>query len=171
VHLDEQNRRTIARALYVIGALLIVIPLSDALPALWPPRPAEAEWRFGSVGLLSGALMTPLLGVFLALVAATVLAHRRVLVAAAYALLALAALLVIAAALFLLDFLEVRSRVQAAVRPAFLGAAAKAAWKMALGTAVLVALGLTARRIGRRLAVAAPPPAEPAPLVRAEPGG
>jgi hypothetical protein len=162
----ESNRLTLARVLYVVAIMLAVIPLADALPLLWPLRPGVAEWRFGVVGMLSGALMTPLLGTFLVLAAAALLEHRRVLTVAAWLLFALVLVLVVVAVLFSLDFLEVRTRIQAQARPAALGAAAKAVWKMAVGGLVSLVMALGARRMALRLAPdsAAPEP-EPEGLV------
>lgn len=148
----EQNRHTVARALYVVAIMLIVIPLSDALPALWPLHPGAADWRFAVVGLLSGALMTPLLGSFLVLAAAALLDHRRVLAVGAWLLFALVVVLAGVAVLFALDFLEVRTRILERARPAALGAAAKAVWKLGVGGAVSLVLALSARRMARRLA-------------------
>jgi len=149
---SDSNLLTAARALYVMGALLIVIPLSDALPAAWPLRIGAADWRFAVTGLLSGALMTPLLGAFLVLAAAAILGQRRVMAFGAWSLAVLAVVLLAAAVLFALDFLEVRSRVQEAARPAFLAAALKAIWKIGLGCVTSLVLALSARRMARRVA-------------------
>jgi hypothetical protein len=149
---SESNRLTIARALYVIAIMLIVIPLGDALPVLWPPHPGAANWRFGVIGILSGALMTPLLGTFLALAAAALLDHRLVLAVGQWLLFALVVVLVIATGLFALDFLEVRARIQEQARAAALGASAKAVWKLGIGGVVSLVLGVCARRMAKRLA-------------------
>ena len=148
---NASNRDTVARALYVVAIMLIVIPLSDALPMLWPLRLGAAEWRFGAVGLLSGALMSPLLGTFLALAAAAVLDHRRVLTVLSWLLFALVVVLVGVAVLFALDFLEVRTRIQERVRPAALGAATKAMWKLGVAGIVSLVLGISSRRMAKRL--------------------
>lgn len=148
----ESNRRTVARALYVVAIMLIVIPLSEALPALWPLRLGAADWRFGVVGLMSGALMTFLLGTFLVLAAAAVLDHRRVLAVGSWLLFALVVVLVGVAVLFVMDFLEVRMRIQVKARLAVLAAAAKAVWKLGVGGAVSLVLAVSSRRMARRLA-------------------
>lgn len=51
----ESDRHTVARALYVDAITLIVIPLSNVLPALWPLRPAAAKavWNLGVGGAMS----------------------------------------------------------------------------------------------------------------------
>ncbi len=163
------NQRTLSHALYVVAAMLIVIPLSDALPVLWPLRAGTTEWRFGVVGILSGALTLPLLGAFLVLAAAGLLGHRQVLAVAAWLAFVLAAVLVLAAGLFAMDFIEVRARLRPEARPLMLGAAEKAAFKLALGAIVAVVLGFSARRIARRLRQEAAEQ-QPAVLVRAEHG-
>ena len=147
----EWNRTTVARAMYVVAIMLIVATLSDALPALWPFRLGAAEWRFGAVGLMSSALMTPLLGAFLILAAAAALDHRRVLTVSSWLLFALVVVLVAVAVVFALDFLEVRTRIQERVRPAALGAAAKAAWKLGVGGIVSLVMAFSSRRMAKRL--------------------
>jgi hypothetical protein len=165
------NRATLGRLLYLIGAMLVTIPLTDALAAVLPARPGAAEWRFGATGLLSGALMTPLLGCFAVLAAATLLEHVRVLRIGAWVLIGVPALLFVAAGVLLLDAVQLRAQVEATMRPAFFGAAAKAALKLLLGAGVALVLGLSSRRMAARLLPPPRPPSREVPtLVRSEDG-
>ena len=100
-------------AAYVVSAALILFPLTDTFTSLYPWNIGEPRWRFGAVGLLSSALLIPMLGVLVALVTATVLEQRmarRVL-----GILCIAGAVVCLGALgsFALDALQPR----AAVRP------------------------------------------------------
>jgi hypothetical protein len=61
---------------YCVAVLLVVTPLVDLVANVWPPRLSAVEWRFGTFGLLSGFLLTPLLGMVLATAAAALLEHR-----------------------------------------------------------------------------------------------
>lgn len=162
-----QNRLTVARALYVIAAMLVLIPLSEFLPALWPLRLGTPDWRFAVTGMGSGAIMTPMLGVFLALAAAATLEHRRILAIGSWALFACALVLVALAGLFALDALEIRARMRQPAQPAMLGATLKAMWKMGVGCVVALVLAFSARRMAKRLRQEAAEQ-QPAMLVRAE---
>lgn len=58
--------KRLATAGYVLVALLWFIPLIDFVGNVWPLRPGDTQWRFGSEGLLAGFLLTPFLGLALA---------------------------------------------------------------------------------------------------------
>jgi hypothetical protein len=62
---------------YLLAFALFVEPLSDAVLAVWPLRPALLGWRFGAIGLLSGGLMTPILALLILTVTAVALQHPR----------------------------------------------------------------------------------------------
>ena len=49
-------------ATYFIALLLVVLPVLDFATNVWPFQPGLAVWRYGSVGLFSGYMLTPLLG-------------------------------------------------------------------------------------------------------------
>ena len=65
-----ENAESLVAPLYFIAALLIATPLMDFATSVVPLRPGSLEWRFASVGLLSGFLLTPLLGLVIALAVA-----------------------------------------------------------------------------------------------------
>lgn len=104
------SMRTLARPTYVIAGLLVVLPMLDLVVNVWPIRPGDVQWRYGTLGLLSGFLLTPLLGIVLAYAAAVVLEHRAVIRALAVLSLAVAVGLVVGALLFVLDALQFRSQ-------------------------------------------------------------
>jgi len=134
--------RAVARTGYLIGLLLIILPLVDTVPVLFRPHVADVRWRFGVEGIMSGALMTPLFGVFVLMAAAAVLDHRRILRLLA-ALSGVAALCLVAAAvLFALDMGQVLHAAPPAGRGDISSASLKALTKMVLSA--MVAAGYTA---------------------------
>lgn len=70
-----ENRRIVWPA-YLVAFSLAVIPPIDALMQTMPIRFGETRWRWGAFGLLSNAMMIPLIGFLIAFVVATVFEHR-----------------------------------------------------------------------------------------------
>src|SRR4029079_6182513 len=106
-HFDPDEQ--LAAPLYALAALLIALPMIDVVLSISSFDPGNIRWRFASVGLLASALLTPLLGVALAMVVAAVRGHvvfQRVL---AILNLVAAIVLVLVLVAFLLDVLQLRS--------------------------------------------------------------
>lgn len=152
--------RRIALPAYLMGLLLVAFPLIDTTVSVWPVRAGEMAWRFGAVGLLSRALMTPLLGMLLALVVALLLEHWRVVrfIAAISGLGGLSVLVLVT--LFAMDAVQMRSQVKPASRLAFDIASGVALLKYACGFVVLVAIAVSGRKASR-IASHSQPPREP----------
>jgi hypothetical protein len=118
--------RRVVAALYPVAALLILAPVVDLAGAVLPPRLAEVTWRFGTFGLFANALLTPVLGLTL-LVIATILQGRRGATRVLAVVLALlAVLLLIGTVLFALDFVQLRGTVAAQAKQSYDVAALKA---------------------------------------------
>ncbi len=104
-----ETNRSLARAGYLLAALLVALPLFDATMQAWPLQMANERWRFQTLGAVSNLLLVPLLGLLLALTIATLANDRRVnrVVGSICGVLAL----VIAAfsVLFILDYFQVRT--------------------------------------------------------------
>jgi hypothetical protein len=101
---------------YVLAGYLIVAPLAEYLAAVWPVRLGYAHWGSGAAGLGSRSLMTPLLGLFLAVVLAVrcdhwILARLLAVASGVGGLIALVAI-----PLFAVDALEMRAGVAAGQR-------------------------------------------------------
>jgi len=101
---------------YVLAGYLILAPLAEYLAAVWPIRLGYAGWRLGAAGLGSRSLMTPLLGLLLAVVLAVHCGHwilaRLLAVASAVAgIIALVAIPVLT-----LDALDIKAGVAAGPR-------------------------------------------------------
>lgn len=124
--------------LYLVALLLVATPALDFITSVVPLHPGNIQWRFATVGLLSGFTLTPLLGLILAMLLAALSGHERFLRVLALLSLAAAAIFAIMLVFFLLDILQLRSAVQAESKEAFEGAAVKAVLKH---IAFLVATG------------------------------
>lgn len=129
--------------------LMIATPLAETLMVALPIRLSQVGWRFGTIGLLSRALMTPLLGVLLALGIALLLEHRAMLrvlmVATGVGAFVLAAMI----GLFLMDGLQMRVQIPVEARPAFDLATLSSALKHGAAVVVLGIFSWSARRGGR----------------------
>lgn len=61
---------------YLMALYLCVVPLAETVSGVLPIQLGSANWRFGASGLFSQALMTPMLGLFMAASIAVVFQHR-----------------------------------------------------------------------------------------------
>jgi hypothetical protein len=139
----------LAGPMYCIAALLIVTPLGDFLSGVWPWRPGALDWRFASSGLLSGFLLTPLLGALIAIGIAALVGHDRMLrVFGLITLIAGGACVVILGA-FSLDVVQLKSRIPEQQQRSFLDASIKAFLKYVLASASSIWLGVRAYQLGR----------------------
>lgn len=134
----------------IMAVLLVVTPLLQVAAALGSFRPDSVGWRFGAVGLLSGSLLTPLLGIFMAVLAAHLLG-KRVLLRILSIIAMLAAMGVIAMLLlFALDALQMH----ASVAPNFMRpwwiATGQSIFNQTLALLALSATGLSGWRASRR---------------------
>lgn len=135
--------------LYFVAFLLVATPIMDFATSILPIRLGDIEWRFASVGLLSGFLLTPLLGLALAVGVAHLGGHLRFQRILAIANLLLAVTLVAVLILFLLDVVQLQGGIQAEAKPAFASAALKAVIKHASFIVALALLGWRGIRISR----------------------
>ena len=97
-----------ARAGYLLSALLIITPLVDGTMQLLPFRFGDERWRFGSVGTLSNILLVPLLGFLIAIAVATLTDARRVKRVLGTICVILGVVLAAISVLFILDYFQVR---------------------------------------------------------------
>jgi len=97
-----------ARAGYLLSALLIITPLVDGTMQLLPLRFGDERWRFGSVGTLSNILLVPLLGFLIAIAVATLTDARRIKRVLGTICVILGVVLAAISVLFILDYFQVR---------------------------------------------------------------
>lgn len=156
-----ESNKSLARAGYLIAALLIVLPLFDASMSVWPPHLGDERWRYGAVGALSNLTLVPLLGFFMALVIASVVDHRRVRRVLGVLCGIFAVVLAALAVLFILDYFQTRT----IVKPAF-----QHAMGLATGTALVKhILSIIALTLLSRAGFAGPRPAVRRKVVITEP--
>jgi len=105
--------KNIRTAGYMILVWSAIFPLFDLAGALIPASFGNATWRFGAVGLLANFAMGLSLEFFLLAVIAASAGHRRVLLALGVVSVLLAVLLLGSSALFALDALQTRGKVNA----------------------------------------------------------
>jgi len=142
---DARALERIAGAGYFLALLLIATPAVDYATNITPWRPASVDWRYAAAGLLSGFLLTPLLGMALAsLLAATGQRRGRLVVGAVNVV--CAAGLVILIPLYALDFLQVRASVPAADLESFTLGGVKALAKHVTAAIAFLWLGIALLR-------------------------
>jgi chromate transport protein ChrA len=142
--------QAIAWPVYLAGVLTALLPMVDLLASVWPPRLGQVEWRFGTLGLLSGFTLSPLLGLVMCMAAAAVLEHRIVQrVLAVFALIGAVKMLAIVV-IFSLDWLQFRAAAPAEARLGMDVGSAKAVIKHALVAVSFIWLGIAGWRAGRR---------------------
>jgi hypothetical protein len=104
-----ETNKPLARAGYLLAALLVIIPLFDATMQVWPLRLSDERWRFGAIGSFSNLLMVPMLGLLLAIGIATLVDGRRVKRVVGAICAVLAVILAAMSVLFILDYFQVRT--------------------------------------------------------------
>jgi hypothetical protein len=122
----------------------------DFATNVWPLQPGQAVWRYGAVGLFSGFVLTPLLGVLLAMAIAAATEQARTLGVLGGLSVGIAVVFVLVLGLFLLDGFQVRANVPPEGRAQFATGIWRAAVKYLVVSAALAWLGTAAWRAGRR---------------------
>lgn len=134
---------------YVILGIAMVLPMLDLLVSVMPLRPSTVMWRFGAVGLYSGAIGATLLILFFIYVLAQLSGDKKItlFVGVISALIALS--LVAAAGGFVLDALQMRQRIQPAAQPRFMLASVQGMLKIGLELLASLVLAISAFRAAR----------------------
>jgi hypothetical protein len=139
--------RAFLPAMYAVAALLVIAPIADLVSVGWPLRPAEAAWRFGSIGLGFGAMLVQILGLALAMFTAAALSHRRTLRTLAFLSIVAATVIIAGLARFLTDYGQLRVAIPAGSRADFDASTLRVLISATLAIPVLLALG--ARSLAR----------------------
>ena len=138
--------RQLAWPAYLVSIGMIVLPLSDVATSLYPWRFMDSRWRFGAVGLVSNALLIPIVGLLLALVMSMLLDHRTLRRTIGIVCGLGAVICLVATGLFGLDALQTRAAVNPQMQASFAVATIAAAFKTVLAMATLAALAFAALR-------------------------
>jgi lambda repressor-like predicted transcriptional regulator len=138
--MTSQSYRPFLKALYPVGALLILTAVSEPAMQIWPFRFGEVRWRFGAVGLMSGAVVGALFGLVWIMAVAAMLDHRKTLRTVSVVCGVIGLVLTAVAFAFALDFLQVRN----SVNPNYRGALDMTVLRAmaVLGLSIPAALGL-----------------------------
>lgn len=137
--------RKISSALYLISALLILLPIVDFVTSIVPFLPGSTKWRFASSAVFAGSLLIPLIGVALAMMVAGLMNHRFVLRWTGILSFLAAVGLVAVCALLALDIIELRSSAESEVRNAIVLSGVRAIFKNLVMSASLIYIGLACR--------------------------
>lgn len=139
-------------AAYLLAALLVVVPIGDYIASIWVLRTGDPlQWRYGSEGLLASFLITPCLGLALAIAVATWRGNVRLLMLIGSVMVLVGVLLVPVCGDFALNALQLRrSAPPDAVARLEMGTA-KTILEYVFVAIVLVFGGFSARRAGRTL--------------------
>ena len=133
--------RRLAGPAYLIAALMIVVPAVDLISNMLPLRLSDPAWRYGTVGLGSGFLLTPMLGVlFLALLAGTI-GQPTMAKVVGWVNLLLGSLMIPLMILFALDAVQIRNAVQPEALGQFDAGVFKAVFKLLTGALAFTWLG------------------------------
>jgi chromate transport protein ChrA len=114
-----------------------------------PFRLHDPRWRFGAFGIMSNAMLVPLVGLLIAFVAAATFEHRLLQRVLGLVCLGIGAIVALGLVLFGLDALQVRQQFQPAAQLAFRVASTTAVMKSFLAVITLGAFGLASFRAPR----------------------
>lgn len=130
--------RAVLPPLSAVAFLLIASPTVDLIAAIVPPRPAEVSWRFGVFGLFTNALVTPMLGLAIMQIVASLLEQWKSVRRITLFNLVLAIVVLLGIGLFVLDYIQLRGAVRGTSRDAYDAAAIKALLVAILELGVLI---------------------------------
>jgi uncharacterized membrane protein YjfL (UPF0719 family) len=137
----------LAGPLYLVAALLVVVPLVDYVLSVPPAELDSVQWRFSALGLLSGHVLMPILGLAVAFVTSAVLKHHTLQRWMVFACLTIAMLLLVLSVVFLNDVMQLRTPVPNDGRAAFTSAWQRAVIKLVLSAWGFGYLGWRARKM------------------------
>jgi chromate transport protein ChrA len=137
----------LAGPLYLLAGMLVLVPLVDFVLSVPPAELSSAQWRFGALGMLSGHMLMPVLGIAVALVVSAITKQYSVQRILVLVCLTTAAIMLVLAIAFLRDMDDARAYVTTDGMPAFSSAATRAIIKLILTSIMLGYLGWRARRM------------------------
>ena len=139
--------RPLLLALYFVAVAFALPSLLEFALLSYPYEFGTPQRRFGAVGLIFNSVMfSPIVGILVAIFASIQLGHRRTTRTLAIVAFVIAALLIVAAPFFVLDFLQLRASVVPQAKRAFDWTTAKASFTGALMCLTVIAIGLAAWR-------------------------
>lgn len=168
---ESAPARQVAWALYAIGALLWLAPLADLAAGIGSLNFGVVQWRFGTTGLLSSALVLPITGLVFWFAAAVLLEQRRALQVLFGVAVMMLVLIAGALVLFALDAIQVRIQVREDAKRSYDLATMKAVLVLGSELVVLAVLAVTTFRASKGTVVRRTTRrSDGAPLVVSAPG-
>lgn len=149
MELPSGSVRPLAWSLHALGLLLVAAPLLDLAAGVGSLNPGQVPWRFGAFGLLSGALVLPLLGFGLMLLAATALDQTLIIRLIGVKTGVLVLIVIGVMVMFGLDALQVRAQIRQEAKRAFDLATIKALLTFGLEVVVLATMAMNSFRSAR----------------------
>ena len=137
----------LAGPLYFVAAMLVVVPLVDFLLSVPPPEFSSEQWRFTTLGVLSGYVLLPVLGAALAFILSAFLKHYRVQRVLVIGCLTSAVIFALLSYRFWMDTGDQRFSAGPDELAAFNSAANRAIIKLILTAVAFAYLGWRARRM------------------------
>lgn len=134
---------------YALAFVLVLFPILDLCVQIWPLFPAQAQWRFGSIGIASRTMITPFLGLLMFYGVAHEVGHRRLLWLFTLVSALLVVLILALLGLFVVDAIEVRALVNADAARRFDLTTGVAAIKLGCGLLVAFVFAIVGRRAAR----------------------
>lgn len=111
-----EPNRALARASYLIAAYWFVSSLTDVITRAWPMHPGDPRWRFQILGAFSDGTTLPAIALFLAMGTAVWLRQPRARRFVGAVSLVFAAVVVVLACFFAIDYANVKGTLPAAVQ-------------------------------------------------------
>lgn len=140
---------------YGVAGFLIFLSLTEAVVGALPPHPTDPFWRITFATATIGAAVPLLLVLFLVLAIGTIMRDRGAVLLVAI-LCGVAALCCLAGgALFALDMLEVKTQIKPELEARFALSTTWTLFKIFVGAAAALMLGVSARRTARSMKPAA----------------
>lgn len=158
------SARRMRGAAYVIGLLLIIVPLVETVFAALPVHLHEPPWRLGAVNALAGAVGLPLVGLLLCVAVALLTGDRLVLWLASSFCAIAGVLCLLGAGAFSLDAVQMHGQARAGLGMQYWIVSGWAVFKIsfcALAFLMLAARSGGAARAARRAAARTPRDARP----------
>ena len=133
--------------LYFVAAMLVIVPLADFFLTVPPAEFASRQWRFATLGLLSGHTLLIVLGAAMALAMSAMLKRYDLQKALVIACLTSAAIFALLTVQFWVDMGNERIATPPAEAPAVISASNRAIIRLLLTTVAFGYLGWRARRM------------------------
>lgn len=159
----------LAKPFYLVAVLLLFIPALDFYATIAPLQLGEVRWRFGSIGIFGGYLLTPLFGSVLTMAMAAMMEHRRIQLGMSVINALIGLLIVMVLGMHVLDAIQIRGDIGAESREAFDFVAGRTAVKLLIGMLTFFWLSRAGLKSYRKISVPEGwQPGDPVPIVNSE---